>query len=146
MKLGRHQRAVVALMVGLSGLAGIDCGYTSSRTGRVLASGRFHQVAHRGTGRAAVYAVPGRRLVLRLTDFRTDEGRDLEVLLIDAPDALENETVENANSLSLGSLESVEGDQSYELPDGLELGKYRAVTIWSRRYRVNFTTAPLTTE
>jgi hypothetical protein len=34
------------------------------------------------------------------------------------------------------------GDQNYDLPADLDLNKYRAVTIWCRRFGVNFATAP----
>jgi hypothetical protein len=35
------------------------------------------------------------------------------------------------------------GDQNYELPANADLAKYRAVTIWCKRFSVNFGTAPL---
>jgi hypothetical protein len=35
------------------------------------------------------------------------------------------------------------GDQNYELPAGVDLSKYRAVTVWCKRFGVNFATAPL---
>jgi hypothetical protein len=35
------------------------------------------------------------------------------------------------------------GDQNYELPAGVDLPKYRAVTVWCKRFGVNFATAPL---
>lgn len=108
-----------------------------------LASGRFHQVAHKGSGVATVYELPGGKRVLSLTDFCTASSPDLQVYLINAPDALENETVEKSEQLLLGELQKAEGDQSYPLPDDLDLTRYRAVVIWNRKYRVNFTTAPL---
>jgi hypothetical protein len=37
-----------------------------------------------------------------------------------------------------------QGDQNYEVPETVDLAKYRAVTIWCRRFGVNFATAPLT--
>lgn len=110
---------------------------------RVVASGRFHQVAHKGAGLATIYQLPDGRLVLRLTEFRTGGGRGLQVYLIAAPDAYENEVVESSEPISVGELQKTEGDQSYLLPRDLDLNKYRAVTIWNRRHGVNFTTAPL---
>ena len=109
----------------------------------LIARGRFHRVAHLGHGVASVYRVSDGGLTLRLTEFQTDEGRDLKVLLIAASDVFENETVEKSEKLLVASLEKVKGDQTYSLPDQLDLTKYRSVTIWSGRHRVNFMTAPL---
>lgn len=108
-----------------------------------LLSGEFHQAAHKGRGTARVCRFPSGNLALCLTGFRTYPAHDLEVRLIAAPDAFENETVENSEFVSLGDLQTAEGDSVYSLPSDLDLDKYRAVTIWSRKYRVNFTTAPL---
>ena len=108
-----------------------------------VASGRFHQVAHKGRGRAVIYELPGRKRLLALTDFATAASADLEVLLIRVPDAYENESVELAEPVALGDLLSPEGDQTYLVPDDVDLTAYRAVTVWNRKYRVNFTTAPL---
>jgi hypothetical protein len=45
--------------------------------------------------------------------------------------------------VDLGSLKGNIGDQNYELPLNADLAKYRAVTIWCKRFSVNFGTAPL---
>lgn len=130
--------------IAVAVLTAMRYGFTSSQvTGKAIASGRFHQVAHRGAGLVTIYQLADKKLLLHLTGFRTDNGRDLQVLLIAAPDAFENETVEKSEYVSVGPLQKSEGDQSYQLPDDLELNKYRAVTIWSLKYRVNFITAPL---
>ena len=110
---------------------------------RLLASGRFHQVAHKGEGVAAVLQLHNGRRVLRLTEFRTAENSELAILLISAPDAHENQTVLNSSVFELGSLQQAAGDQEYSLPDDLDLAHFGAVTIWNKKYQVNFTTAPL---
>jgi electron transfer DM13 len=66
------------------------------------------------------------------------------VYLVASPDAKDNETVTKAGFIELGKLKGNEGDQNYDVPDDLDLSKYRAVTIWCRRFSVNFATAPLT--
>ena len=63
--------------------------------------------------------------------------------LVAAADASDNETVTKAGFVELGKLKGNEGDQNYDIPAGLDLEKYRAVTIWCRRFGVNFATAPL---
>ncbi len=110
---------------------------------RIVASGKFHQVAHRGEGRATIYQLLSGERVLELSDFYTGQGQNLELLLITAPDAFENETVEKSVALSLGELSSAQSQQSFRIPSHFDLSQVRAVTVWSKKYKVNFTTAPL---
>jgi hypothetical protein len=109
-----------------------------------LLSGSFHSVAHETHGSAAIIRAADGRLVLRLADFTTSNGPDVRVYLVAAPDAGDNATVTRAGFIELGKLKGTDGDQNYDVPTGLDLGKYRAVTIWCRRFSVNFATAPLT--
>jgi hypothetical protein len=110
---------------------------------RLLASGRFHQVAHKGEGVAAILQLQNGRRVLRLTDFRTTDNPELAILLISAPDADENQTVVNSSVFVLSPLQQAAGNQEYSLPPDLDLTHFGAVTIWNKKYHVNFTTAPL---
>jgi hypothetical protein len=112
--------------------------------GGTLLVGRFHSVAHETKGIATVHELAAGRRVLRLTEFATSNGPDVRVYLVAAPDASDNETVNRAGFVELGSLKGTEGDQNYDIPADLDLARYRAVTIWCRRFSVNFATAPLT--
>ena len=109
-----------------------------------LLGGEFHSVAHETHGRATVHRLADGHVVLRLADFSTSNGPDVRVYLVAAPDAGDNETVTRARFVELGKLKGTDGDQNYDVPPGLDLSKYRAVTIWCRRFSVNFATAPLT--
>jgi hypothetical protein len=111
---------------------------------RALATGRFHSVAHETRGTATIQDVGGGRRVLRLTEFATSNGPDVRVYLVAAPDAADNQTVTKAGFVELGKLKGNQGDQNYDVPEDLDLTHYRAVTIWCRRFSVNFATAPLT--
>jgi hypothetical protein len=111
---------------------------------RALATGRFHSVAHETHGTATVQDLGAGHRVLRLTDFATSNGPDVRVYLVAAPDAADNATVTKAGFVELGKLKGNQGDQNYEVPEDLDLTHYRAVTIWCRRFSVNFATAPLT--
>lgn len=110
---------------------------------RALETGRFHSVAHETRGTATIQDVGGGRRVLRLTEFTTSNGPDVRVYLVAAPDAADNQTVTKAGFVELGKLKGNQGDQNYDVPDDLDLTHYRAVTIWCRRFSVNFATAPL---
>ena len=111
---------------------------------RSLAVGRFHSVAHETRGNATIQDLGGGHRVLRLTEFATSNGPDVRVYLVAASDAGDNETVTKAGFVELGKLKGNQGDQNYEVPGNLDLSRYRAVTIWCRRFSVNFATAPLT--
>jgi hypothetical protein len=109
----------------------------------VLAEGSFHGVAHKTIGQAAVYQLPDGKRLLRFTDFETSNGPDVQVYLVAADDANDNDTVTKSGFVHVGALKGNIGDQNYELSADVDLEKYRAVTIWCRRFGVNFATAPL---
>ncbi len=120
---------------------------TASTTAPVMvAEGQFHGVAHDTKGTATIHQLPGGKRVLRFTDFQTSNGPDVQVYLVAAPDANDNETVTTAGFIHVGALKGNIGDQNYELPTTVDLNTYRAVTIWCRRFGVNFGTAPLTSQ
>ena len=108
-----------------------------------LASGMFHGVTHQTSGTATIYRLPDGNLALHLSDFRTSNGPDVVVYLVAAPDARDAGTVKRAGFVLVGELKGNVGDQTYELPASIDLARYRAVTIWCRRFSVNFGTAPL---
>lgn len=116
---------------------------TAAAANDVLASGQFHSGAHETKGMAAVFQLADGKKTLRLTNFETSNGPDVHVYLVATQDAKDNDTVTKAGFLDLGSLKGNIGDQNYELPANADLAKYRAVTIWCKRFSVNFGTAPL---
>lgn len=115
----------------------------SAATTSQLATGEFHSGAHETKGMAAVFQLPDGKKTLRLTNFSTSNGPDVHVYLVAAPDVKDNEAVTKAGFLDLGSLKGNIGDQNYELPANADLAKYRSVTIWCKRFSVNFGTASL---
>jgi hypothetical protein len=108
-----------------------------------VAQGSFHGVAHATRGTASIYQLPEGKKLLRFSSFQTSNGPDVQVYLVAASDAKDNEAVTKAGFIRIGDLKGNIGDQNYELPADLDLTKYRAVTIWCRRFGVNFATAPL---
>ena len=110
---------------------------------KTLASGTFHSVAHKTAGNANVYQLPDGKRILRFTNFTTSNGPDVRVYLTAANDATDNETVTKAGYLEIAPLKGNIGDQNYELSPDVDLAKYHAVTIWCKRFSVNFATAPL---
>ncbi len=116
---------------------------TASAANNKLASGQFHSGAHETRGTATVFQLADGKKTLRLTDFATSNGPDVHVYLVAAGDAKDNDTVTKAGFIDIGTLKGNIGDQNYELPANADLAKYRSVTIWCKRFSVNFGTAPL---
>ena len=116
---------------------------TAAAASNQLASGQFHSGAHETKGVATVFQLADGKKTLRLTNFATSNGPDVHVYLVAAQDAKDNNTVTNSEVVDLGTLKGNIGDQNYELPATADLAKYRAVTIWCKRFSVNFGTAPL---
>jgi hypothetical protein len=125
----------------------VDEGFPSLASGEaepaVVAQGAFHGVAHGARGEATIYQLSDGRRILRFTNFETSNGPDVHVYLVAAPDADDSATVQRAAFITLGALKGNVGDQNYDLPADVDLGRYRSVTIWCRRFSVNFATAPL---
>ena len=108
-----------------------------------LVSGRFYSILHPTEGTATIYQMGDGTRVLRLTSFRTSNGPDVHVYMVAADDAKDVATVENAGFIDLGVIKGNIGNQNYSLGSDLDLAKYRAVSIWCKRFSVNFGAAAL---
>jgi hypothetical protein len=108
-----------------------------------LVSGRFYSILHPTEGTATIYQMGDGTRVLRLTSFSTSNGPDVHVYVVAADDAKDVATVENAGFIDLGVIKGNIGNQNYSLDNDLDLAKYRAVSIWCKRFSVNFGAAAL---
>jgi hypothetical protein len=108
-----------------------------------LASGSFHTVLHATSGTATIYQLGDGSRILRFTNFQTSNGPDVHVYLVAADDAKDSESVKQAGFIDLGSIKGNIGDQNYTVGSGVDLSKYRAVSVWCKRFSANFGTAPL---
>ena len=110
---------------------------------QTLASGTFYGVAHPTTGTATIYRIGDGSRILRFTNFRTSNGPDVHIYLVAADDAKDSASVQSAGFIDLGSIKGNIGDQNYTLGPDVDLSKYRAVSVWCKRFSVNFGAAPL---
>jgi Electron transfer DM13 len=108
-----------------------------------LESGRFYSILHPTEGTATIFQIGDSTRVLRLTSFRTSNGPDVHVYMVAADDAKDVATVQQAGFIDLGVLKGNIGDQNYVLGSDVDLSKYRAVSIWCKRFSVNFGAAAL---
>jgi hypothetical protein len=108
-----------------------------------LVSGEFYSILHPTAGTATIYRMGDGSRVLRFTNFTTSNGPDVHVYMVAADDAKDIATVQHAGFIDLGVIKGNVGDQNYTLGGDLDLAKYRAVSIWCKRFSVNFGAAAL---
>ena len=110
---------------------------------RPLESGHFYSILHPTEGTATIFQMGDGTRILRLTNFNASNGPDVHVYMVAADDAKDAATVQRAGFIDLGVLKGNIGDQNYTLGSDLDLAKYRAVSIWCKRFSVNFGAAAL---
>ncbi|CAN5332950.1 DM13 domain-containing protein [soil metagenome] len=81
------------------------------------------------SGVAQLYDDKG-KLVLLLDGFSSSNGPDLRVYL--------SATTGATSFVNLGKLKSTTGKQSYEIPAGTDLAKFKFVLIWCQQFSVLF--------
>jgi hypothetical protein len=111
-----------------------------------VASGSFHSVTHPTQGTATIYQIGDGSRVLRFTNFKTTNGPNVHVYVVAANDAKDNASVRRAGFIDLGPIKGNVGDQNYAFGPEVDLSKYRAVSVWCKRFSLNFGTAPLAAE
>ena len=94
--------------------------------------GTFMSGAHPTSGTASVSSD---KSILSFTNFKTDDGPKLLVYLSTDTNASEY--------VSLGDLQGIQGNFSYNIPANTDLGKYKLVNIWCVDFSVSFGTAEL---
>lgn len=115
----------------------------SSSNAQALESRSFHSILHPTQATATTYRIGDGSRVLRFTDFSTSNGPDVHIYMVAADDANDAATVLHAGFIDLGPIKGNIGDQNYVLGSDVDLSKYRAVSVWCKRFSVNFGTAPL---
>jgi len=106
-------------------------------------SGTFHGLAHETSGTATIYTLPDGTHTLRLSELQTSNGPDVRVYLVAGPDGANDEVIRAGDFIDLGALKGNAGDQNYMLPPDVDVERYQSVSIWCRRFAVNFGAASL---
>jgi hypothetical protein len=108
-----------------------------------VSTGGFTGIAHKTSGKVMVYRTADGGHVLRFEQFKTSNGPDVRVYLVKGGDAANSDFIKAGNFVDLGPLKGNIGDQNYPIPKEVNLDEYRSVSIWCRRFGVNFAAAPL---
>jgi len=109
---------------------------------QALLGGDFQQfdALHWGVGNATIYRLPSGRYRLHFADFASALGANTRVYLAEDPQPLSALQLE-AGSLDLGRLKGNVGEQSYDLPQNVDLSRYESVVIFCLELNRSITVA-----
>ena len=112
----------------------------------ILLSGSFTSHEHQTSGTARILELADGSRVLRLENFETSNGPDLEVWLSAAP-VIEGQAgwflADDGDYVSLGKLRGNKGNQNYVIPPDVDLSRFSSASIWCVRFSVSFGAAEL---
>lgn len=117
----------------------------NAATTAVVRNGSFKDAdaAHKGSGTAQLLRAQDGRHILRFTDFKSTNGPDLKVYLVEAADINSASDVTSSKWVSLGPLKGNIGDQNYTLSEELDPARFGSVVIWCEQFGVLFSSATL---
>ena len=99
-------------------------------------SGEFVKKRYSIKGTWSVVDVDGKKTITFSDDFKTRSGPDLKIYLSPKPiETLTGKTA-TAGSLKLGVLKSNQGEQSYILPDDVNLSDYKSIIVHCEAFSV----------
>lgn len=111
-----------------------------------LAMGGFVSHEHETSGTATVIENPDGSRVLAIENLSTTNGPDVHVWL-SASDVVPGVdgwfVAGGAPFIDLGPIKGNQGDQVYEIPEGIDLAEYRSVALWCVQFSVSFGAAQL---
>ena len=106
-----------------------------------IANGNFVDVEHPTQGTVSIVQDGNKRYLELSSDFQSDRGPDLKVILHRAE--VVDLNIEEGSYISLGELQEFSGNQRYEIPENLDLSEYNSVAIWCEQFNATFGYAPL---
>lgn len=92
---------------------------------------------HFGRGDALLIETAPQRHTLRFENFSIRNGPSLFVYLSDSPKGY------GGTVLKLGPLRATDGAFNYEVPEGVDISKFKSAIVWCEQFSVLFATAPL---
>lgn len=138
----RDQRVNETVVTGVAPAAAPPTASGAPTVNVEVAQATFEGRAHAARGDATVVSLAQGGQVLTLTDFATDNGPDLRVLLVKGP---VNGDGDVSDYVDLGRLKGNIGNQQYTIPSGTDVRTYSTVIIWCRAFSVSFAQADLVT-
>lgn len=127
-----------------------SCSTTSSVPvgATVTRQGTFVSAEHPTSGSVKLFTKDNQNFIEFGSDFRTDQGPDLFVILHRAPNILAVTTpptfsIKEGEYVVVAPIKSVTGSQTYSIDGNINLQDFQSVAIWCKQFNATFGTASL---
>ncbi len=106
----------------------------------VIREGIFEDAdaSHKGSGNLSILQKED-KLTVRFENFLSTNGPDLKVILVEKIEGTNSSSI--GNKEELGPLKSTNGNQNYDVPEGVDLSKFTGVMIYCKQFGVVFSRA-----
>ncbi len=123
------------------------CAAANPCAAQAVAQGQFydgpHAPGHRVSGNAHITKAVDGTYWLKFTQFVSDEGPDVNIILSPAYAPKTDAAIKQAGYITVAARKALTGDQSYRLPKDFEPELYQSVGIWCEQFGVLFGAAQL---
>ena len=126
--------------------SGTPSGTPGGAVATLVAGGELISHEHDTTGTVQLIRLADDRYQVVLRDLSTSDGPDLRVWLTDQEVRTGRagwRVFDDGEHVELGKLKGNHGTQVYDLPAGVDVTRYRSVSIWCARFSVSFGAAQL---
>ena len=110
---------------------------------RLLGTARMHDVDKDGEGTAKIYELPNGTRMIRLEDFFVSINSDLELRLSESPDPKSTDDAVKSPWKLVGMLKATVGNMNYEVPNDIDVSRYKSIVIWCEITRNAYAAAPI---
>ena len=110
---------------------------------RLVGTARVHDVDKDGEGTARIYEMPNGTRMIRLEDFFVSINSDLELRLSESPDPKSTDDAVKSPWKLVSMLKATVGNMNYEVPNDIDLSRYRSIVIWCEITRNAYAAAPI---
>lgn len=115
-----------------------------------ILQGSFVSGEHPTSGTVQIVSENGQRFIELGSDFQTDSGPDLFVILHRSSDVIGSTqppaySINEADYVEIAPLKATSGTQRYAIPTSVNSADYQSVAIWCRQFNATFGAAHLTT-
>ena len=105
----------------------------------------YHANGHQVSGNAHISKGPDGTYRLKFTQFASDWGPDINIILSPAHAPKTSSAIKQAGYITVAPRKALTGDQSYPLPKDFDPRLYQSVGIWCEAFGVLFGAAQLQT-